>query len=286
MAALTIIVLLLGFLQVSRGSNVLIFSGYGEGSHFMSAALVGKELMRRGHNVTAIISNAYEYRANESRYKDFNFEIFKHNVPPEEVRLRRERSKESIFNRTLYKEVNFVRSSIMNRLLDDCQALFDDKPLLRRLLQAKFDVAFINPIWPCSLLVAEYAAKRHVSFMATTWMNNVPRLNGNPSNTAFVPEWSTGFTNKMTFIQRVINNFAAMLSVWITSSSDSHTAIQHANGICPDLWTSQLYQRSQLLLLNVDFALEFPVPVMPHLIPVGGLSTGPADDLSKVSIVQ
>ncbi|XP_030852175.1 UDP-glucuronosyltransferase 2C1 isoform X3 [Strongylocentrotus purpuratus] len=277
----TVIVVLLGFLHVGEGGNILIFSGYGEGSHFMTAALVGKELMHRGNNVTVLISNAYEHRVNETKYKDLNFEIFKHIVPPEEVRMRLERFTESIFKGTWLTDVMSNLTVLTGEMADDCHALFNDEALLQRLLQAKFDVAFVDPIWPCSLLVAEYAAKRHVSFMATAWMNDIARVNGNPSNTAFVPEMNTGFTNKMTFIQRIINSIVVMLSMWLNVFTDGYTQIQHAHGICPDLQPSELYKRSQLLLVNVDFALEFSIPIMPHLIPVGGLSSGPANSLNQ-----
>ncbi|XP_063963122.1 UDP-glucuronosyltransferase 1-6-like [Lytechinus pictus] len=247
MAVFTFTVLLLGFLQVPRGSNVLIFSGYGEGSHFMSAALVGKELMRRDHNITALISNAYEYRANETKYIDLKFEIFKHNVPPEEVRVRHERFTESIFRGTWLRDILLNATTIMNWFIDDCQALFDDKPLLQRLLEAKFDVAFIDPLWPCSLLVAEYSAKRHVSFMATTWMNNVPSVNGNPSNAAFVPEGNNGFTNHMTLIQRALNCIMGMVNKWTLKMSDSHTALQHANGIYAQIFGPRSFTRGHNL---------------------------------------
>nr|XP_054765161.1 UDP-glucuronosyltransferase 1-6-like [Lytechinus pictus] len=283
MASICPIVLLV-FFQVVQGGKILIFSGYGEGSHFMTAAHVGKELMRRNHNVTLLISNAYEHRANETKYKDFNFEKFKHNVPPEEVRGRLERLSESIFKGNFLRDVLWNMTDLMDEIVDDCEALFNDQVLLQRLLEAKFDVAFVDPLWPCSLLVAEYAAKRHVSFMATTWNDNIARVNGNPSNAAFVGEMNTGFTNKMTLTERVANCIMIMVSKWMATFTNSYTPIQHAHGICPDLKAEDLYQRSQLLLVNVDFALEYPIPVMPHLIPVGGLSTGPANDLAQVSI--
>ncbi|XP_054765162.2 UDP-glucuronosyltransferase 1A10-like [Lytechinus pictus] len=279
-------VLGLGLIEVSYGSNILIFSGYGEGSHFMTAALVGKELIRRGHNVTVLISNAYEHRANETKYKDLRFEIFKHNDPPEVVRNRQEHFAKSVFEGTAMTEFFMNMSIVLDWFVDDCHALFNDEPLLKRLRQANFDLAFVDPVWTCSLLVAEYAAKRHVSFMATTWMNFIPRVTGNPSNTAFVPEWSTGFTNKMTFAQRVINSVALAFSVWMTSSTDSTSIIQQTHRICPDLQLYQLYQRSHLLLVNVDFAMEYPIPVMPHVIPVGGLSAEPANNLSLKKLVK
>ncbi|XP_041470372.1 UDP-glucuronosyltransferase 2C1-like [Lytechinus variegatus] len=278
----TILGVLLWFLQIAqgRGSNILIYTSYGAGSHFMCAAHIGNELKRRGHNVTVIISNAYENRSKEEQYKDLQFEIFKHSVPVEEVWRRHELITKGVFKGTWRQESWYRLTEAINEYIGDCEALFNDKELLQRLRQAQFDVALVDPYFPCTLLVAEYAAKRHVSIMATSW-SHLARYNGNPANAAYMPEMSLGFTNQMTLIQRAINCIMVLINEWMKGMTDVFSAIQDANGICPGLRPRDLYQRSQLLLANVDFAFEFPVPVMPNLIPIGGISTRPAGNLTQ-----
>ena len=194
-----------------HGSNILLFSGYGEGSHFTTTAFIGTELISRGHNVTALISNAYAHRANESRYENMTFEIFTHNFPPEEVRRRFDRMTESAMKGSLFTDSLKNVSALLEEVRDDCEAIFDDYELLKRLADAEFDIALIDPMWACSMIVAEFAAKRFVIVMGTAWMNHLARPCGNPSNPATSPEMNTGFTNRMTFLQRVGN---ALMSVF------------------------------------------------------------------------
>eukprot|EP00057_Strongylocentrotus_purpuratus_P028564 XP_011683038.1 PREDICTED: UDP-glucuronosyltransferase 2C1-like [Strongylocentrotus purpuratus] len=43
----------------------------------------------------------------------------------------------------------------------------------------------------------------------------------------------------------------------------------------------ELYQRADLVLVQTDFAVEAPIPLMPNIVPVGGLTTRPADPLPQ-----
>ena len=266
-----------------NGANVLIFSGYGEGSHFTSIAHLGLELTHRGHNVTLLISSAYGYRANESRYENMNFEIFPQNVPDEEVRARFDRLTESVFKGSWFKDFMANLSAVMDEFRDDCQALFEDDALLKRLRDAEFDVALVDPIWPCSMIVAEYAAKRFVITMSAAYVPNIAVPAGNPSDLATIPEMNTGFPNRMTFSQRVVNVLYGLLSFYLKYAANIFTPIMRAHDICPGRELSDLYSRAQLVIVNVDFAMEFPIPLQPNFIPVGGLTTAPAKDLPRVS---
>ena len=270
-------------ISVSSGANILIFSGYGEGSHFTTAAHIGLELIQRGHNVTSIISNAYEYRTNESRYENMNFEVFHHNVPVEEVHGRLARNTEAVFDGTWYMTVIANLSALMDEVRDDCQALFNDDTLLKRLRDADFDFALVDPIWPCSILVAEYAAsKGFATLLITAYMSHNAVPAGNPSDLATIPEMSTGFTNRMTFDQRVINVVTGLFGFWSKYAANIYTPIMRAHDICPGLEMSDLYGRAQMVIANIDFAMEFPIPLQPHFIHVGGLTTRLAEYLPEV----
>ncbi|XP_071509228.1 UDP-glucuronosyltransferase 2A3-like [Diadema antillarum] len=277
-----ILLIMFACCQLGYGANILIFAGLGEGSHFLTAGNIGNGLIKRGHNVTALISNAYSNRAIDPKFKDIHFEIFKHNVPPEAVHDRMMRMTALAFKGTWLRDVLRNLSALMEENVDDCRALFSDEALLRRLKEVRYDVAIVDPVWQCSLLVGEYAAKRHVSMMSTAWIPHLGRVNGNPSNPAYVSEMAMGFTNQMTFMQRTSNFLMCMVVGMATiSTANAFVGIQHEHGICPHLQTSDLFQRSQLVLANVDFAVEFPVPLQPHVKAVGGLSTEPAKRLDE-----
>ena len=69
----------------ASAENVLISASLGEGSHYFVGKTIGKYLAKQGHNVTALLSNAYAYRAKNLDDSELNFIIFNHSVPPESV---------------------------------------------------------------------------------------------------------------------------------------------------------------------------------------------------------
>ena len=52
--------------------------------------------------------------------------------------------------------------------------------------------------------------------------------------------------------------------------------------IKPEMSTFETLSEAELFLINTHFALDFPRPLPPNVIPVGGLTTKPAQPLSEV----
>ena len=53
-------------------------------------------------------------------------------------------------------------------------------------------------------------------------------------------------------------------------------------GLFPDVSLVEMYDQSDLYLVNNDVALEFPAPLSPKVIPIGGISAKPAKPLEQV----
>lgn len=281
---LVVLFLLLRVRIFCDAANIFVFAGYGEGSRFMSSASIAVELAKQGHNVTALISNAYSYRAEDEHYRQISFEVFTHKVPLEVVKERQLRIPKAAYSKKKSWMFDFVTkiNTIADEHINDCEAILDDEQLVGRLLDREFDLAIIDQFWPCSMLVAEHVSRRHISIMPAAWMNTIGRLNGNPTIPAIVLEVNTGFNQQMTFKQRIKNlslSFLVPFSYWV---ANKFTPLMRKHDICPGLYPSDLYQRAQLLISNVDFALEFPIATQPHVITVGGLTTRPSNPLSQV----
>lgn len=273
----------LGLFSRVLGANILIFSGYGEGSHFFVAANIGKELINRGHNVTSLISIAYEERSREERYKDINFEIFSHKVSPNAIRARHDRITKKAFEGSYVLDIVFNVSHFVNEQIDDLESILNDHDLVRRLDDHDFDLALIDPYWVCALVVAERFARTHVSVMPSSWWNILSRLNGNPVNPAHHPELPTGFNPNMSLLERLKSMLCSSFTWIFQWSADQMTPLMHKHGILPGMKGSDIFSRSQLLIANVDYSLEFPLAIYPHIITAGGLTTQPAQDLTQVN---
>lgn len=63
-------------LPSSKAGNVLITTSLGEGSHYFVGKTIGKYLVKHGHNVTMLVSEAYAHRAENPDDAELNFIVF------------------------------------------------------------------------------------------------------------------------------------------------------------------------------------------------------------------
>ena len=97
----------------------------------------------------------------------------------------------------------------------------------------------------------------------------------------------TGFTDHMSLYQRTIN----FLSRTVVSSVISHfmiasyDGIKEEQGLCPGTSLGEIIRKAELWLVNADYAGDFPHPITPNVIPIGGLMTEPAKPLTVSLIV-
>ncbi|XP_791720.3 UDP-glucuronosyltransferase 2B1 isoform X1 [Strongylocentrotus purpuratus] len=269
-------------------SKILISAIYGEGSHFLAGASLGEGLARKGHDVTMLISNAYEHRLEDPRYANLSFEVFKHPVPPEEVR------EAFAFASTLvFRDDNIEFFSLMKnmskRTVDDCEAVVTDKELMLRL--EKNDAIIVDITWPCAryiqvVLEEKMKSQRHrtmISLSATNPWSGYLKLGGAPVNYAYFPEISTGFNNRMTFSQKILNiiqtNLIAVVGEQLTPPL--YREMGKRLGLRPNIHPIFDMQDFDLHLLNINFASDFVTPLSPSIIPVGGLTVRPLQTLNE-----
>ncbi|XP_041471051.1 UDP-glucuronosyltransferase 2C1-like isoform X2 [Lytechinus variegatus] len=164
--------------------NVLITTSLGEGSHYFVGKTIGKYLVRHGHNVTVLVSEAYAHRADNPEDSELNFIVFHQST--EQIKSVRER------HLAFSKRVNNVVAN---------QVLFQ---------------------------ILEY-------------------MHG-PFNTV----------------------------------RERHQIRQDLQGSVSDL----IGTYTDLFLVNMDFAVEYPLPLIPNIITIGGITARPAaplpDDLETL----
>ena len=276
-----------------ESAKVLISAMYGEGSHFLFGAAVGDSLAKRGHEVTFLISNAYQHRDSDPRFSNMSFEIFEHPVPPEEVR--------DLFHSTntlAFKEGNEQFLSLINimaqRMVDDCEAVVNDKALMERL--EKHDVIVFDISWPCArymiaVFEKHFKSSRRRAMVAlsptTPWVGFLQFV-GSSVNYAYQPEITTGYSNRMTFGQRVANVIQSFLLPFIGdhTSLPLYQEMGKRLGLDPKIHPIYDMVHFDLFLLNIDFSSDFPFPLPPNIITVGGMTAKPSKTLDRVKHVQ
>ena len=265
----------------ATSAKILMNGMLGEGSHFFCMASIGEALVHRNHSVTMLISNAYKHRAIDPRYSQlFKFEVFNHSVPIEEIH-----EQFDAFNRRAFSGSTAQMLSFIEVLRDgrskDCDAILSNQGYINQLRNEKFDLLVYDLTWYCGPLIGRSLGIPYVATKAVA----LPCNNGNlfyrdgSFNPAYIPEVTTGFTNRMTFAQRVQNFIQnVMMEFVLQTFRKTYDALIIKHKIGSES-IGDLFRKNELLLINGDFAVEFPCHVSPNVVLVGGLTTRPSNPL-------
>ncbi|XP_072166372.1 UDP-glucuronosyltransferase 2A2-like [Diadema setosum] len=274
------------FVAATVAENVLISCTVGEGSHYFVGKTIGHYLVKRGHNVTMLLSNAYAHRAENPDDKDLNFVIFNHSVPVEEVLERHGAFSKMALEPFDFRFVYKVITSQTQGNVNDCEDLLVRNPdVMRRLEHGNFSVVIFDHIWPCSLFLAMTLKTQAVMSSPMAVVTALSTAIGNPVNLAISPELLTGLNPPMTFFERVTNvltNRAFLMLTYVINSPFNE--LRHRLDIRPDIpgtINHLVASYPSLYLTNIDFSMEIPTAFFPNVITIGGITARPAAALPQ-----
>lgn len=147
-----------------------------------------------------------------------------------------------------------------------CEQLLNNTELLQSL--RNFDLIVNEAASPCSVLVADLLGIPHVVILPVS--PNIPMspFFQIPLPLSYVPLHAmTSFTSEMSFTQRLIN-----VGVYVLSQLALHfmfarsmIPLKKKYNITPDISYSEAVARFELVIIEADFALEYPQPLLPCL---------------------
>ncbi len=167
----------------------------------------------------------------------------------------------------------------------DCRSLFSDAKTLTRLKNEAYDLIITEVFFPCDVLVAKYL---NIPFISLSCSRELPLLRksmyGFPAELSYTPETFFGGTDKMTFMQRVQNVFQHFFLSHIAPQIllADYFQIQKDFDIEPDTYLPNMIGQAALWLSYSDITLDFPGPVMPNFVPIGGMAVKNATELDMV----
>lgn len=113
---------------------------------------------------------------------------------------------------------------------------------------------------------------------------------GSPQTASYIPHVIIPFSHRMSFWERALNLFLYLRTAWWYAHHQlplmDALARQHFGEDVPPLL--DLARRINLNLVNVDFSLDFPRPLVPSMVAVGGMhimSVKPLPEVNYPSIV-
>uniref|UniRef100_A0A8C0GMX1 Uncharacterized protein n=1 Tax=Chelonoidis abingdonii TaxID=106734 RepID=A0A8C0GMX1_CHEAB len=164
----------------------------------------------------------------------------------------------------------------------NCDSLLQNREIIQYLEENKFDALFTDPALPCGVILAEYLSIPSVYFFRGFPCSLEHAICKSPNPVSYVPRCYTKHTDHMTFSQRVLNLFVSTFETPLFK--DLYTKYQDiaSKFLQRDVHLPTLYRNGSIWLLRYDFVFEYPKPVMPNMVFIGGINCEEGKNLSQL----
>ncbi|XP_006893591.1 PREDICTED: UDP-glucuronosyltransferase 1-8 [Elephantulus edwardii] len=284
-AALTGFLALCAWLLLTSG-----FAGAGKllvvpmsGSHWLSMRVVVEKLSQRGHEVVVVMP---EVGWHLDKSPNYTVKTYSTSYSLEDL------SREfSLFAdnhwKTQESELFFLFDNSASRVFEfffsHCKSLFGDMNLVEFIRDSAFDAVLTDPFDMCGLIVAKYFSLPSVVFARGAFCHYLDEGTQAPSPISYVPRSFLRLSDNMTFWERVRNQIF-FLEEHLFCHYFVKGALEIASEILQQPVTAyDLHSHTSIWLLRTDFVLDYPKPVMPNMVFVGGINCEQRKPLSKVS---
>ncbi|NXS61026.1 UD11 glucuronosyltransferase, partial [Brachypteracias leptosomus] len=265
------LVLLLSMLSLAAPGKLLVVPL--DGSRWLSMREVLDGLRQKGHEIVVV---APEISIHIKPSENFVMKMYPIPFTKEEVH----RSIRS-FSQDVFQEGSFLErflkvygrlKSISAISSSTCSHLLYNKELVSYLEESKFDAVFTDPILPCGQILAE-----HLSLPSVFFLRGIPcgldfEATQCPSPPSYVPRPFTEHSDHMTFLQRVKNLMYEIPNYFLCDFVFQPYAKLASEFLQRDVTMTDLLRQGSIWLMRLDFALDYPRPLMPNIIVIGGVN--------------
>ncbi|NXG38594.1 UD11 glucuronosyltransferase, partial [Dromaius novaehollandiae] len=268
------LVLLLSMLSLAAGGKLLVVPV--DGSHWLSMKEVLDGLGQKGHEIIVV---APEINMHIKPSETFIMKTYPVPFTKEDLNEQFHSFSQEIFEEGSLLE-RFVKIyQRTNRLsalfLPACTHLLFNKELVRYLEDSKFDAVFTDPFLPCGQILAE-----HLSVPSVFFLRGIPchldyQATQCPSPPSYVPRMFSGTADRMTFLQRVKNLIFGLPLLFLCDFVYHPYANLASEFLQRDVTVPDLLSHASIWLVKLDFVFEYPRPLMPNMIVIGGVNCAP-----------
>ncbi|NWR36710.1 UD11 glucuronosyltransferase, partial [Tachuris rubrigastra] len=264
---------LLCFLSTASAGKLLVIPM--EGSHWLSMKGVLAELSKRGHEIVVL--------APDNKILINSSDVYDLKTYPVPIKKEEMEALIRSFGQRCFSEEPFL-IRLWNTLRDfrnsatlfesTCRSLLYNEEMMKYVQDSKFDAVFTDPFNPCGQIVAVHFSIPSVFFMRGVPCNIDIQAAQSPDPPSYVPRMFSLLTDHMTFSQRV-KNFLIFLSESFSCSFAFSPFEELASEFLHRPMTmTQLLSHGSVWLKRGDFIFDYPTPVMPNMVFIGGINCG------------
>ncbi|XP_009884113.1 PREDICTED: UDP-glucuronosyltransferase 1-1-like isoform X1 [Charadrius vociferus] len=267
----SVLVLLLSMLSLAAGGKLLVVPV--DGSHWLSMREVLDSLRQKGHEIVVVAPEISLYIKPTKNFAmkmypvpftqeemDGNFQAFLQDVLEEGSFLER------------FLKVYRSMKKVSDLAISSCAHLLHNKELVRYLEESKFDAILTDPVLPCGQILAE-----HLSIPSVFFLRGIPcgldfEATQCPNPPSYVPRIFTAHTDRMNFFQRVKNLIFDIPNYFLCDFVFQPYAKLASEFLQRDVTVPDLLHQASIWLMRLDFVLDYPRPLMPNIIVIGGVN--------------
>ncbi|XP_014811103.1 PREDICTED: UDP-glucuronosyltransferase 1-1-like isoform X6 [Calidris pugnax] len=273
------LVLLLSMLGLAAGGKLLVIPV--DGSHWLSMREVLDGLRQKGHEVVVVAPEVSMYIKPTKNVVMKTYPVpFTMEEMDENFRAFIHSGWKSLAEHAITLFLRNV-SEVTDMFSSACRHLLYDEELMNYLHDSKFDAIMVDPVLPCGPILAE-----HLSLPSVYFMRGLPctldyKATGCPSPSSYVPRTFMSTSDHMTFTERVKNLLVALaepLSCHLFYAKFESLASEFLHR---EVTVLELFSKASVWLMRYDFVFEYPRPVMPNMVYIGGINCKQKQPLTK-----
>ncbi|XP_004868192.1 UDP-glucuronosyltransferase 1-7-like [Heterocephalus glaber] len=266
-----------GFAQAGRLLMVPM-----DGSHWFTMRSVVEKLIQRGHEVVSVMPEV-SWQLGESL--DFTVKTYSTSYTLKDLDQGFKvfvDTQWTTAEQSIYSIATGSSKGFFDITFSRCRSLFNEKKLVEYLKNTSFDAVFMDPFDVCGLIVARYFSLPSVAFARGVFCHYLEEGAQCPAPLSYVPRLLSGLSDAMTFKEKVKNHLYHV-EEHLVCPYFFKEALEIASEILQAPVTAyNLFSQPSIWLLRTDFILDYPKPVMPNMVFVGGINCHQGKPLSKV----
>ncbi|XP_062389545.1 UDP-glucuronosyltransferase 1A5-like [Sardina pilchardus] len=285
MRAVIVLLIALLCLGSAQGGKLLVIPT--DGSPWRGIKLLVEELGRRGHQVVVVIPEVSLSLGPSENTTTLTFP-----VPYSQESFDKEFDEDllQLTNTDVSTDVARFRNywdtldMLSDYIMMACESMLYNKQLMQTLRDYEFDALLIDPFWPVGIIVGNYLDIPSV-YMSGPYPCPLDIISTRcPHPVSYLPLRYTHYSNRMTLWERTVNLLRSLLEPAACSRLYVHADKMASDFLQRDTSIVELASNAALWLVRFDFTYEFPMPLMPNMVMIGGIMPTKPKPLPQVCL--